>query len=313
MTTAGDTVGGAADAGGGDSVWTSYHTRDRLLLLCGIVVSYAIFHFIGRAFRIPELRDFQASLLGNASPVLTLVVTLVTLIACVLVSSLIAGTVHFEAGLFCACAGMLALSTRGGPMRYVLMESPAPAVWVRLLSETVILFAFVGIGWFVLMQLRERNLLRGEPLREDDPDALPGQGVMALATQIVIMIFLVILLAEGDQKAQVVWAIAIASFLATLAAHSLFPARPSIWFWSAPFVVAAVGYVCAMVGGPVLPGGQVGGLMPALARPLPLDYAAVGPAAAMLGYWTSRRWQHEREDEPHTTGEVEEALEQPAT
>ena len=294
------------------NVWAAYSTRERALLATGVVVSYAIFHFIGRAFRIPELPDFQASLLGNASPVLTLVMTLVTLIACVLIGSLIAGSVHFEAGLFCACAGMFALSTRGGPMRYVLMDSPAPGVWVRLLTETAELFAFVGVAWVVLMTLRDRNLLRAEPLRDDDPDALPGQGLMAMATQIVGMIFLMLLLAQTDKKAQVGWAIGTASLLSALAAHSLFPARPSIWFWSAPFVVAAIGYACAMVGGQTLPGGQVGGLMPALARPLPLDYAAIGPAAALVGYWTSRKWQHEREEEPRTIGEVEEALEQPA-
>ena len=56
----------------------------------------------------------------------------------------------------------------------------------------------------------------------------------------------------------------------------------------------------------------MGGILPALARPLPLDYATAGTAGALMGYWTSRKWQHEHEAEPHTTGEVEEALENPA-
>jgi hypothetical protein len=32
-----------------------------------------------------------------------------------------------------------------------------------------------------------------------------------------------------------------------------------------------------------------------LARPLPLDYAGSGVAGSIVGYWVSRRWQHERE------------------
>src|SRR5439155_21554171 len=113
-----------------------------------------------------------------------------------------------------------------------------------------------------------------------------------------------------DRKAQVVWSVAIASLVSSLAAHSLFPARPSIWFWAAPFIVGVIGYAVAGFGGPPLPGGEVGGALPALPRPLPLDYASVGTAGALVGYWTSRKWQHEHETEPHTTGEVEEALEQ---
>jgi hypothetical protein len=191
------------------------------------------------------------------------------------------------------------------------MYSPAPGIWVRLLSETVVLFAFVAIGWYILMVLRDMNLLLAEPLREDDPDALPGQGLLAMAAQVVGMIFLMLLLAPTDKKAQVMWAIAIASFLSALASHSLFPARPSMWFWSAPFIVAVIGYVCALIGGEPPAGGDVPGILPALARPLPLDYATVGPAAALLGYWTSRKWQLEHEEEPQTTGDIEEALEHP--
>jgi hypothetical protein len=75
--------------------------------------------------------------------------------------------------------------------------------------------------------------------------------------------------------------------------------------------VAIIGYVLALVGGAPKVGGMPAGAIPALARPLPLDYAAIGTAGSLLGYWTSRKWLHEREEEPHTTGEVEEALENP--
>jgi len=204
---------------------------------------------------------------------------------------------------------LLALSWRGGPMRYVLMYAGSQAVYLRLIAEILMLAGCVGVGWYVLTMLRDMNLLHGEPLREDDPDALPATGLTALGATVLLMVFFMLLLTPTDKKSQVVWAVALSSLFASLAAHSLFPARPSIWFWTAPFIVAVVGYGFAFMGGPLLVGGEVGGMMPALARPLPLDYAGAGVAGALVGYWTSRKWQHERETEPQTTGEVEEALE----
>jgi hypothetical protein len=38
-----------------------------------------------------------------------------------------------------------------------------------------------------------------------------------------------------------------------------------------------------------------GGFLVALARPLPLDYASVGTAGALLGYWMRRKSLHERD------------------
>jgi hypothetical protein len=292
-----------------ENVWTSYSTRDRTLLTVGAVISYVIFVLVGRMFDIPQLPKYQADLLGQPSPIIVLIVVLVTLLACVLIGSLVAGIVHFESGLFCGCIGMLALSTRGGAMRDVLMYAGGPGVYVRLMAELVMLAGCIGVGWYGLMVLRDMELLRGEPLREDDPDALPAQGAMALGATVIIMIFLMILLAQTDKKAQAIWAVIFSSMLATMGSHSLFPARPSIWFWTAPLIVGVIGYAFAWAGGPAGVGGDVGGMLPALARPLPVDYACAGTAGALYGYWTSRRWQHERETEPHTTGEVEEALE----
>ena len=298
------------DGGSPETIWNSYSTRERALLAIGAIGSYLIFSAVGRIFRTPELADHQASLLTHPSPLIAVLLTAVTLIACVLLCTFITGRIHFEGGLFCATIGMLALSTRGGPLRYVLMFASGDGVFLRLGFETVVLFAIVAIGWYVLLILRDNNLLRGEPLRDEDPDALPMMGLMALGAQVIGMIFLMMLLAQSDKKAQVTWSIAISAFLSALLAHSLFPARPSIWFWSGPFVVALIGYVIAWFGPGPLIGGEVGGFLPQLARPLPLDYAALGTAGSIMGYWTSRSWQHEREEEPDNPDKVEEALDE---
>lgn len=294
---------------GAENVWTSYSARQRILLTLGAVGAYLIFALIGRFFAIPYLPDYQAALLTQPAPLVAVMITGVTLVACVLLCTLITGRIHFEGGLFCATIGMFALSVRGGPMRYVLMYSTSETVFLRLAFETALLFGCVAVGWYVLLILRDNNLLHGEPLRDDDPHALPMTGLMALGAQVITMTFLMMLLAQSDEKAQVGWAVVISALLSTLLAHSLFPARPSIWFWFGPFVVAMIGYVIAWFGPGPLIGGQVGGLLPQLARPLPLDYAALGTAGALMGYWTSRSWQHERDHDPDNPDEVEEALE----
>ena len=297
-------------AHGGETVWTAYSARQRALLTIGAVGSYLIFGAIGRFFGIPQLPDYDASLLTQPSPLVVVLITGVTLVACVLLCTFIAGRIHFEAGLFCAAIGMIALSTRGGPMRDVLMYATGNGIFLRLAFETVLLYGCVAIGWYVLLILRDNNLLHGEPLRDDDPDALPMMGLMALGAQVIGMIFLMMLLAQSDKKTQVTWSVGLSSLLATLLAHSLFPARPSIWFWSGPFVVAMIGYGFAWAGPGILVGGEVGGMLPQLARPLPLDYAALGTAGATMGYWTSRSWQHEREHDPDNPDKVEEALDE---
>jgi hypothetical protein len=270
------------------NIWRGYSTRDRTLLAIGSIVCWILFATIGKLFGIPPVPGYQASLLSGGSAVMSILLAGVTFVACVLFGSLVSGAVHFEGGLFCASVGMLALSTRGGPIRYVLMYAGGAGVYFSLLVELVLLAGIVCIGWNVLIALRNAGYLHAEPLRDDDPDALPAQGAMALVGQVILMVVLMALLAQSDRKAQVIWSVGISSFLAALAAHSLFPARPSAWFWSAPLIVGGIGYTLAWFGG--APG--------------------AGVAGSLYGYWTSRKWLHEHEEEPHTTGEVEEAVDQ---
>ncbi len=303
---------GKAAARTAENVWTACSTRDRVLLGAGSITSFGIFWTVAGLFSFPQFRGFDASLMAQPSPVVILIVTAVVLVACVILTSFFAGIAHFEAGLFCAAVGLSALSMRGGSIRYTLLDSPGGSVFLKLLVELVLLFVFVGLGWVALQVLRDMRLLRAEPHGDDDLDAMPGQGALALGTQIVLMVILMLLFAQTDRKAQVIWSVALAAGLAALGAHSLFPARPSAWFWVTPLIVGTIGYLFAWAGGNNLPGGAVGGLMPQLARPLPLDYASAGVAGSIFGYWTSRRWQYERDYDPENPDQVEDALEHPA-
>ena len=109
---------------GAPDVWTSYRTRERLLLGAGCVASYCIFSAIARLFSIPRFAGYEGSLMVQPSPIFALLLAGVVLLGCVVLTSLFAGLVEFEGGLFCATFGLMAMSTRSGPMRYVLMYSP---------------------------------------------------------------------------------------------------------------------------------------------------------------------------------------------
>lgn len=286
----------------------SSYQRARFLLSVGSIGSFLLCWFAGAAIGIPAHRNFDASLLQQPSPAVALFITLVLAVACALLGSAIAGTIRFEAGLATAAIGFLALSIRGGPMRYTLMYSTGPEVFVTLAAELMILYAILGVGWAIVWLLRNRGWLQDDPFRDGvaDTDEPMTQKLAALATQVVVMSIVMMILCETDRKPQVIASVGLSAFLGTLAAHSLFPTRPSLWYWTGPLVVGVVGYMLAYSGSASMwMIGEVSGTFaPEMARPLPLDYVGAGPAGAIIGYWTSRRWQRMREADAAAAAQV---------
>jgi hypothetical protein len=296
-----------------EGIWGSHTNRDRVLLAIASIACYWVFGLVASIFALPRYPGFDASLLHQPAPIVALLVAIVTLVACTLLGSLVAGIVHFEAGLFAASIGLVALSTRGGPIRQTLFNASGPGVFVTLAIELIVLYAGIALACFALGVLRDRGMLRAEEHRDThrEREELPSQTALAVATQIGVMFVLMLLLAQADLKGQAVWSVVLASLVGTLAAHSLFPVRPAIWFLAGPLLLGLAGYAIAFVTGGYSPLGIVGGFLPQLARPLPVDYAAMGTAGTLLGYWISRGWHIEREKDPETEEEVEEALEHP--
>lgn len=277
----------------------SSYQRARFLLSVGSIGAFVLCWFVAAVVGIPAHPDYNASLLQQPSPVVALFVALVLIVACALLGSAVAGTVRYEAGLATAAIGILALSIRGGEMSYTLFYSTGPEVYLTLATELVLLYAILGVAWALLWMLRNNGWLQDDPFRDGVADVSEPvtQKLAALATQVVVMTIIMLILCETDRKPQVIAAVALSAFLGTLAAHSLFPTRPSLWYWTGPLIVGVVGYLLAYSASThtwVI--GQVGGtLAPELGRPLPLDYVGAGPAGAIIGYWTSRRWQRMRE------------------
>ena len=283
-------------------LFSAYH-RARLLMLCGLVVSAVVFVFASRLFHVPTFGHFGGSLLADASPMTSLIVVGVALLAAVLLSTLIAGTIRFDAGLFCATAGMSAVSMRSGRMGDVLRESAraaSPVIFVHLALELVALYALVAVAWSMLWGLHTSGHLKADEFRDgvEDTDEPVIFKASALAMQAGVMAVCMMLLAQTDMKAQVITAVGISAFVGACAAYYMYPISPSPWLWIGPMIVGSIGYLLMYfkhdpsdVSWKI---GQFTNWTAPLARPLPLDYASAGPAGAILGYWMSRRWHRER-------------------
>jgi hypothetical protein len=176
------------------------------------------------------------------------------------------------------------------------MSGGGPEVFMTLVAELMMLYAILGLAWGVLWLLKGRGMLLDDPLRDgaSGGDESVTQRLLALVTQAVVMSLVMVVLVQTDKKAQVLVSVAVASYVGTLVAHSLFPTRPSVWYWGGPLVVGVVGYLMAYTGSKNWMIGEIGGYAPQLGRALPLDYASAGTAGAILAYWASRRWSRNR-------------------
>lgn len=274
------------------SVAVSYY-RTRLLLVLGVAATATLFWVVGRIFGIPHHPSFEASLMFQPAPARALLVTGLTLMAGAGIATVIAGTVRFDAGLFGAAGGLAVLSLRGGPARYVLMGFSGPGGYLLLTIELLLLFAFAGLAWYGLWLLHRRGKLLGDVSRDGLQDIVttPRDKIFALATQSIVMAVVVLLVAQTDEKKQVLAAVGIGAVAGSMIAYAFSPVRPSVWYWAGPLVVGTVGYLATFLASDagLWRLGMVEGLFGALARPLPLDYASVGIAGAIFGYWSGRR------------------------
>jgi hypothetical protein len=279
--------------------WQPFTFRDRLLLLLACGLCALAFWWAGHLFDIPVFENHGVSLLLQPAAITTVIITVVLALASVLVGTLIAGSVRFDAGLLSAAIGLSVFSLRGGEIRYDLMYSAGPRAFYTFAGEVLLLYAILLAAWAIQGALQRGGWAQADAAGEEslDEDTSLNTGLMALATHAVITGLCVLLVAQTDTKAQVIAAVLVGSFAASLAAHHLFPTRPSIWFWGGPLIVALLGYALAASGSNLWMIGQIGGYAPALARPAPLDYASAGTVGAVLGYWTSRRWQHQETEE----------------
>ena len=276
------------------------HRRTQFFVTVASVLGFLLFWWGGKWIGIPAEPGFSASLLQQNSPLLAIVGTYVLLVCAVIVGTLVSGRAWFYGGLFAALIGLMALSARGGPMRYVLFKAAATDpgarhVFLMLFVEQGLLFLAVGLLWTFFWRRYEAAIA---PLatREEKTAPAPIDIATALLIQFAVMTAVVMLLARTDAKKQVLVAVFLGGLGGTTLAEAY--ARKSNasvaagWFWVGPCAVGAIGYLIAyfasptwMIGDPNLSNDLILSALAALARPLPLDYASAGAAGALLGYW----------------------------
>ncbi|HMB94637.1 MAG TPA: hypothetical protein VKK61_01225, partial [Tepidisphaeraceae bacterium] len=221
---------------------------------------------------------------------LAIALTWLVLIAGAALTGIFASTEHYEGGLFCASIGIALLSVRFGSMRYALFAATGPRIYLSLAIELVVIYVAVLIAWMMLFSVSRSGWLPAERANEK-PEPL-DQKLLATAMHAVVMIVVMLLLCRSDAKAQTLASVGIAAYLASLAAYQFIPAEPSGWILLSPMIVGLVGYISQYFTQWDWMIGDARGYFAALSRPLPLDYASLGVAGTLLGYWTSQRWRH---------------------
>jgi hypothetical protein len=258
----------------------------RIALTIAAGVSCLIFAFAGRLFQIPSLPGSDGIFFLQPSPIAVILIVAVLLIVSTLVCTVLAGAVHFEAGLFAAAFGLIAITLRCGTIQSVLFEANgSQTVFIHLIIELLLLGVILIVAWLMLRQIA--RALRGYDAVTLISDSGLLNNLTATAAQVVISGVILMILCQSDAKDQCLASVAIASTVGSILAYKYAATRVSFWYWIGPLIVGIIGYAIALVGqDATLSIGYPTGMFAPLARPLPLDYASVGVAGAILGFWS---------------------------
>lgn len=275
------------------------HRRTQLLVIIASVLCFFLYWWGAKWIGVPSEPGYSASLLQQPTPVVAFVGIYVMLACAVVLGTLVAGRSWFYAGVFTACIGLMALSARGGPMRYVLFQAAADGgtqrVFLMLLLEQGLLFLAIAPLWrffwrrYDALFSRQYEAIRGAAAKTTGPPQSLAEIATALLIQTAGMATIVLLAAATDAKTQVLVAVFLGGLLGTVLAEMYARKNGARgvagWFWLAPLIVGAFGYLVAYFTSTTWAIGDPGDGLARLARPLPLDYASAGCAGALLGYW----------------------------
>ena len=272
-------------------VFLPWGTRGRIAIALAMGVACLIFGAGSQWLAIPQFPGFDGSLLRQPSPAMAVTAVAILLLLTTIVGTVLAGAVRFEAGLAAAATGLAVISLRSGTIRSVLFDANGEAgVYITLIGETIILGIILVCLWLGLWMWGRAGGVGAlnEPTGPEDPSASAAltARICALATHILATALILCLLCQSEAKNQALASVGLASLAGTLLGYSCFACRPSIWFWISPLLVGIFGYAVAAFGQDgSLATASPQGFFAGLARPLPLDYASMGPAGAMIGYW----------------------------
>lgn len=278
-----------------DSIFGPRRITQTLVILTVIVFCFA-FHFGARLIGWPREPRFEGSLAQGPVAIGGFFAALVLLIACSAIGTLLLGRRWYLAGLMTATAGLSIWSVRGGVMTFVLMRADSSGsgnfVFIEMLLELIVFFGIIaGIWNYIWANHRPRELF-------EQKDREEGRSAgAALVAQGALMTVFVLILAATAQKKQVLTAVFLAGMFSTAIAEQFFADRNAgRWYWIGPLAAGAFGYIAGFMSPAGLETGDLTGAFGPLAHVLPLDYASLGCAGSLLGYW----WMmgEDEEEEP---------------
>lgn len=261
----------------------------RIFLVLTVLVAVGLMWAIGDW--VISVDGRSGSILAQPSPLSSMLLTFVGGVITCIAGAFVAGGVRPLAGIFAAGIGLLALAARGGRMTFVVQAASSRSVFLLLALELTLLAILLGLCWWLSEGIRPAKSV---PHNEEDDDT-PSlhHTLVALATSVVAMGVMMWLLGQADAKVQALAAVGVSAYVATWLACQVGPVRAAAWSWTAPLVVGVVGYLMATQ----MPGDwRIGFVRHPLIIATPLDYASVGPVAALLSYWANRRWRDEGEE-----------------
>lgn len=271
----------------GGTIFTPYRITQFFVVLACILCAL-LFRWAGKLLGIPGERGFDASILQQSHWPLAMIAIYVLLAVCLALGTLISGRWWFFGGLFSAVVGLSALSAMGGSMHYVLFDAQAAGtaqrVFIQLAIETALLFIPIALAWTYFCRRLDVVLAAEDAKNSAAPEQMSI--AVAIVSQVLITGVIILLLAATDAKKQVMVSVFLGGLIGTALADYAAPHRQALrWYWVGPLAVGVIGYLLAYLNSTPWTNGMPLGAFAALARPLPLDYASMGGAGALLGYW----------------------------
>lgn len=287
------------------SLITYWKTRGSLMIGAGVAAGLGL--LAGKVLGVPAVGTTHAALLLQPSAGKAFAVVVGVLALAGTLGTLIAGRIRPDAGLFCGVFSLLAISSQTGRMRDVLFEQPSSGTYIMLAVETGMLAAVLGAGQWVLSSLVKRGVLLGDDKRDgiDAPDATVGECLLAVVATAGAFALLTWFLVPTDDKKQAIFGVGLAAFIAAAAVHHLIVSVAPAWPFWVGVLLASTGLFAYGSTQPGLPG--IGVTAIPACRALPVDHASAGVAAAVLGYWYSRRWKRNPETQSAMGATVESA------
>ena len=260
----------------------------------------------------------------SALPTLLLLTAVATAIGTVVV-----GKDLPEAGVFAAGIGLTALALRGGSMEALLayqadgggqtgdalmqhMIDQREGLMFRMALDSV-LWAIVMLGSWLTVEVVRRWLWPTSAVqtpkpqaKQPSPESKKWTGWAALGVSSVAAMFVIWLVVarspiSGIVRGQVIAAVAIGMFAGSTAGRYFVGVTDPRWYVLTPLVVALVGYLLGYLGAeldsPVYANYRDLAITPLhnLARPLPIEYMAVGVPGALAGFWVGQHAEHAAE------------------